>query len=158
MVRMMEKTMEKRRSSMGNERGVALVVAVLVMITATFLGIAAVMTSDIEIRISGNQRCSEKAFYAADAGADRGLAWLLNLGPVPPEASSLPTMGTTRHDFDSSTFSQYRITDVNYKDLPPPGWDLTLFEKRYFRVNSVGAGPANANREVEVIASYVFPK
>jgi hypothetical protein len=32
---------------MGNERGVALVVAVLVMITATFLGIAAVMTSDI---------------------------------------------------------------------------------------------------------------
>ena len=146
---------------MGNERGVALVVAVLVMITATFLGIAAVMTSDIEIRISGNQRCSEKAFYAADAGADTGLAWLLNLGPVPPDRSSLPTMDGTQYVFDDnepSCYSRYRITDVNYKSLPPPGWDLTLFEKRYYRVNSIGVGPANAKREIEVIASYVFPK
>ncbi len=143
---------------MGNQRGVALVVAVLVMITATFVGIAAVMTSDIEIRISGNQRCSEKAFYAADAGADTGLAWLLNLGPVPPEKSSLPTMATSKHDFDSDTYSQYRITDVNYKSLPPPGWELTMFEKRYYRVDSLGVGPTDAEREIEVIASYVFPK
>lgn len=144
---------------MANERGVALVVAVLVMITATFLGIAAVMTSDIEIRISGNQRCAEKAFYAADAGANRGLAWLLTtLGPVAPETSSLPTMGTTKHDLDSSSYCRYRITDVNYKALPPPGWELTMFEKRYYRVNSLGTGPANAAKEIEVIASYVFPK
>jgi hypothetical protein len=150
--------MEKRRSTMANERGVALVVAVLVMITATFLGIAAVMTSDIEVRISGNQRASEKAFYAADAGADRGLAWLLTLGPVAPETSSLPTMGTTKHDLDSSSYCRYRITDVNYKAPPPPGWELTMFEKRYYRVNSSGSGPASASREIEVIASYVFPK
>ncbi|NIS59767.1 MAG: hypothetical protein GTO13_03390 [Proteobacteria bacterium] len=143
---------------MGNERGVALVVAVLVMITATFLGVAAVMTSDIEIRISGNQRSSEKAFYAADAGIDSGVAFLLNLGHIPPETSLLPTMDKTRHDFDSSTYGRYRITDVNYKSLPPPGWDLTLFENRYYRVNSLGVGPANAKKEIEVIASYVFPK
>ncbi len=143
---------------MGNERGVALVVAVLVMITATFLGIAAVMTSDIEVRISGNQRTSEKAFYAADSGADRGLAWLLNLGATVPEKSSLPTMDTTLHDLDSYTYSRYRIIDVNYKAPPPPGWEMTMFEKRYYRVNSVGSGPANASREIEVIASYVFPK
>jgi Tfp pilus assembly protein PilX len=143
---------------MGNERGVALVVAVLVMITATFLGIAAVMTSDIEVRISGNQRASEKAFYAADSGADRGLAWLINLGATVPERSSLPKMNTTLHDLDSSTQSRYRITDVNYKAPPPPGWEMTMFEKRYYRVNSVGSGPANASREIEVIASYVFPK
>jgi len=145
-------------SIMGNERGIALVVAVLVMITATFLGIAAVMTSDIEVRISGNQRASEKAFYVADAGADRGLAWLFNLGPVPPEASSLPTMGTTRYDHDSYSYSRYRITDVNYVAPPPPGWEVTMFEKRYYRVNSIGSGPVNASREIEVIASYVFPK
>jgi Tfp pilus assembly protein PilX len=147
---------------MGNERGVALVVAVLVMITATFLGIAAVMTSDIEIRISGNQRCSEKAFYAADAGIDSGLAWLLALGPAPPDSSSLPTMDKTQHVFDPQNdptcYSRYRITDVNYTAPPPPGWELTMFEKRYYWVNSIGAGPANAIKEIEVIASYVFPK
>lgn len=143
---------------MGNERGVALVVAVLVMITATFLGIAAVMTSDIEVRISGNQRTSEKAFYAADAGVDNGLAWLLALGTSAPPESSLPTMDGTRHDFDSSTYSRYRITDLNYSGLPPPGWELTMFEKHYYRVNSIGTGPANASKEVEVVASVVFPK
>jgi Tfp pilus assembly protein PilX len=57
-------TTKKRRSRMGNERGVALVVAVLVMITATFLGIAAVMTSDIEVRISGNLRPNARSVMA----------------------------------------------------------------------------------------------
>jgi hypothetical protein len=152
---------KSRRLIIANERGVALVVAVLVMITATFLGIAAVMTSDIETRISGNHRVMEKAFYGADAGADRGLAWLINLGPTVPDKSSLPTMSTTIHSHDSHTNSRYRITDVNYKSLPPPGWDLTLFEKRYYRINSLGTfavGSNSSNREIEVIASYVFPK
>jgi hypothetical protein len=146
---------------LGNQRGVALVVAVLVMITATFLGIAAVMTSDIEVRISGNQRCTEKAFYAADAGADRGLAWLLNLGSTQPAKSELPTMNETVHhpDFnDPSCYNAYRVIDVEYEGPPPPGWELTMFKRRYYRVNAVGAGPANASKEIEVMASYVFPK
>ena len=146
---------------MGNERGVALVVAVLVMITATFLGIAAVMTSDIEMRISGNQRCMDKAFYAADAGVDRGLAWLLGLGPSAPSNDELPTMGGTKHVFDANDpccYTRYRITDLAHKTFPPPGWELTMFEERYYRVNSMGAGPVNASKEIEVIASGVFPK
>ena len=144
---------------MGNERGVALVVAVLVMITATFLGIAAVMTSDIEVRISGNQRTLEKAFYAADAGIDDGVAWLItNVGTSPPADKDLPTMHGTRHDFDTGTYSRYRITDVKYSALPPPGWELTMFESRYYRVNSIGVGPTNASKEIEIIASRVFPK
>jgi hypothetical protein len=144
---------------MGNERGVALVVAVLVMITATFLGIAAVMTSDIEVRISGNQRISEKTFYAADAGIDNGLAWLItNVGASPPADSELPTMDGTRYDFDSGYYSRYRITDLKATAFPPPGWELTMFEKRYYRVNSMGTGAANASKEIEVIGSYVFPK
>ena len=96
---------------MGNERGVALVVAVLVMVTATFLGIAAVMTSDIEMRISGNQRCMDKAFYAADAGVDRGLAWLITLGTSAPSKAELPTMSGTKHVFDANDpacYTRYR--------------------------------------------------
>jgi len=152
----------EEKSMVGNERGVALVVAVLVMITATFLGIAAVMTSDLEIRISGNQRCSEKAFYAADAAVDSGLAWLLGLGPIAPDKSSLPTMEGTKYVFDPNhdpnCYSRYRIIDVNYTAPPPPGWELTMFERRYYRVNSIGFGPENAVKEIEVMASYVFPK
>jgi len=146
-------------SIVGNERGVALVVAVLVMITATFLGIAAVMTSDIEIRISGNQRCLEKAFYAADAGAERGVAWLLDRGiTAPPEKSLLPTMGNTAKELDAECISRYRIIDLNYKGQPPPGWEMTMFESRFYRINALGNGPDNTTKEVEVIASHIFPK
>lgn len=144
---------------MGNQRGVALVVAVLVMITATFLGIAAVMTSDIEIRISGNQRCLEKAFYAAEAGVENGLAWLLDQSITdPPEKSALPTMANTAKAVDSECYSRYRITDMNYEAPPPPGWELTLFESHYYRITSLGNGPDNTTKEVEVMASMVFQK
>lgn len=146
---------------MGNERGVALVVAVLVMITATFLGIAAVMTSDIEIRISGNQRCLDKAFYAADAGVDRGMAWLLNVGSTTPMDSELPTMDETVDYPDlnePSLYSCYRITDLHYTAPPPPGWELTMFERHYYRVNAAGGGPDGASKEAEVVTSVVFPK
>ena len=133
-------TSREEKSMLNNERGVALVVAVLIMITATFLGVAAVMTSDIEIRISGNQRCSEKAFYAADSGVDRGLAWLLSLGPTPPDKSSLPTMGGTKHVFDPNhdpnCYSRYRITDVNYTSPPPPGWEMTMLVSIFFGSSS----------------------
>lgn len=144
---------------MGNQRGVALVVAVLVMITATFLGIAAVMTSDIEIRISGNQRCLEKAFYAAEAGVENGLAWLLDRSITdPPEKSALPTMAKTAKAIDSECYSRYRITDLNYEAPPPPGWELTLFKSHYYRITSLGNGPDNTTKEVEVMASMVFQK
>jgi Tfp pilus assembly protein PilX len=77
---------------MRNERGVVLVIAVLIMITATFLGIAAVMTSNIEVRMSGNQRSMEGALYAADGGIDKGLNWLVGSGATKPDESDLPTM------------------------------------------------------------------
>lgn len=142
---------------MGNERGVALVVAVLVMITATFLGIAAVMTSDIEVKISGNQRISEGAFYAADGGIDDGLAWLISKGGSTPPAE-FPTMNENNHEYDSGYSSQYRITDLKATGLPPPGWEATMFKKCYYRVDSVGLGPLNAQKKIEVIASRVYPK
>lgn len=157
-------------SKVGSERGVALVVAVLVMITATFLGIAAVMTSDIEIRLSGNQRCLDKAFYAADDGADRSVAWLLTLGHIPPAKSDLPTPASTEHTLDPNNprcYSSYQIIDVQYDAPPPPGWELTMFKRQYYRVNSIGAYVLTldddkkvnlAKKKIEVLASYVFPK
>jgi Tfp pilus assembly protein PilX len=107
---------------MQNERGVVLVIAVLIMITATFLGIAAVMTSDIEVRMSGNQRCMEASLYAADGGIDNGLNWLVNSGAIKPDESNLPTMKETEEQPDLSNptiYSQYYIGDLHHSKNPP---------------------------------------
>jgi hypothetical protein len=151
---------------MRDEGGVVLVIAVLAMITATILGIAAMMTTDIEVRISGNQRCMEAAFYAADGGIDDGLSWLAGLGATKPDDSRLPTMKDTTDILDPKSpniSSQYYICDLHYSRNPPPGWDVTKFRRYYYQICSIGhemlptGVEPEASAEVEVIASVVYP-
>lgn len=152
---------------MRNEKGVVLVIAVLAMITATLLGIAAMMTSDIEVRMSGNQRCMEAALYAADGGIDNGLNWLASSGAAKPDDSRLPTMKDTMEIPDRDTspniYSQYYISDLHHSKNPPPGWDVAKFRRYYYQVYSCGyekppiAAEPEASAEIEVIASVVYP-
>src|SRR5882724_8657166 len=55
----------------GNERGIALVVALLVMTLLTALGMALMLTSQTETMISANYRDSMEGEYVADAGIER---------------------------------------------------------------------------------------
>ena len=152
---------------MRNERGVVLVIAVLIMITATFLGIAAMNTSHIEVRMSGNQRSMETALYAADGGVDNGLNWLANAGAVKPDESRLPTMmGTEEEDTPDpdrpSIYSRYYIGDLHHDRNPPAGWDITKFRRYYYQIHSTGYEKSptevepKSSAEVEVIASIVY--
>ncbi len=149
-----------------NERGVVLVIAVLAMITATILGVAAMMTSDIEVRMSGNQRCIDAAFYAADGGIDNGLNWLANSGAGKPDDSRLPTMQDPPDMPDPANpniYSRYYIYDLHHSTNPPPGWDVAKFRRYYYQIHSTGyekppaASDPEASVEVEVIASVVYP-
>ena len=153
---------------MRNERGVVLVIAVLIMITVTFLGIAAMMTSDIEVRMSGNQRCMDAALYAADGGIDNGLNWLTSSGAAKPDDSRLPTMEETKDipdlEENPNIRSKYYIGDLHHSKNPPKGWDITKFRRYYYQIYSAGyeKHPTEAERnlssaEVEVIASIVYP-
>jgi Tfp pilus assembly protein PilX len=153
---------------MRDERGLVLVIAVLAMVTATILGIAAMMTSDIEVRMSGNQRCIDAAFYAADGGIGDGLKWLANSGASKPDDSRLPTMTETKDPLVSgkpNIYSQHYISDLHHSTKPPPGWDATKFRRYYYQIYSMGFEkpedrPAEAEPEscveVEVTASVVY--
>ncbi|UCD71551.1 MAG: pilus assembly PilX N-terminal domain-containing protein [Syntrophobacterales bacterium] len=145
---------------MRNEKGVVLVIAVLAMITVTILGIAAMMTSDIEVRMSGNQRCMDTALYAADGGIDNGLSWLAGSGAAKPDEINLPTIEETRDIPDPENeeiYSEYYISDLHHDTNPPMGWDVTDFRRYYYQIYSQGAGPNGSSAEVEVIASIVYP-
>lgn len=61
------------RTQLGNERGVVLVTALMVMALLTVVGMAALNTSDTELQISGNQRVSTQAFYLAEAGIQHAV-------------------------------------------------------------------------------------
>lgn len=51
-----------------NERGVVLVFALVLMLVVTIIGSSAIMTSQVDLKISGNTKVIRTSFYIADGG------------------------------------------------------------------------------------------
>jgi hypothetical protein len=58
------------------QKGIALVVALIMLLVLTFVGLAAISFTSYEARIAGNERVYNNAFYAGDGGIEnfRGRA------------------------------------------------------------------------------------
>ena len=61
-----------------DQSGAALVIALLMMVTLTLIGLGSIFTSTFEIKVAGNKRGSTDAFYAADSGVQVLLANIKN--------------------------------------------------------------------------------
>jgi len=57
----------------GNDSGFALVIAMMIMVILTMLGIFATNTSRMELNISGNDKVAKEAFFRADGGTEAGI-------------------------------------------------------------------------------------
>jgi hypothetical protein len=64
---------------LGDERGSAIVVALLTLLLLTALGLALALTTTTETAISANQRMGQEAMNAADAAIERAMQDLLAL-------------------------------------------------------------------------------
>ena len=53
---------------LSNEKGIVLVVSLMLLVTLTVMGLAAISTTSTEIKISGNERLNAQAFQTAEAG------------------------------------------------------------------------------------------
>jgi type IV pilus assembly protein PilX len=60
------------------QSGAALVIALLMMIVITLIGVASTSTSIFEIKLAGNKRGSTSAFYAAESGIQIATANIQN--------------------------------------------------------------------------------
>ncbi|MBF0498138.1 MAG: pilus assembly PilX N-terminal domain-containing protein [Deltaproteobacteria bacterium] len=59
-----------------HHRGAALIIALMIMAVLSLLGAASLTTTNIEVRVAGNDRCAQDAFYAAEAGMQFAIAGL----------------------------------------------------------------------------------
>jgi hypothetical protein len=57
-------------SILSNERGSALVIALLMLVVLTLIGISASTTTNFELQISGNDKLYKMAFYQAEGGTE----------------------------------------------------------------------------------------
>lgn len=71
-----------------NERGVVLVVGLMILVALTLLGVTATVTTMADLKIGVNYRHSTEAFYLAEAGAEQGREQLraLNVVSAAPNA------------------------------------------------------------------------
>jgi hypothetical protein len=69
-----------------NEEGSVLVVALIILVLLTIIGISASDISNIEIQIAGNERIYKRNFYRAEAAAMHGIQLMedadLDLDPL----------------------------------------------------------------------------
>ncbi len=75
----MKTTIKLLTAPLGNEDGFVLVVAMLMMVLLTSIGIAALNNTKTELRIAGNDREEKQVFYGTESGCSRGGQWLRNL-------------------------------------------------------------------------------
>jgi len=77
-----------------SQSGIALVVAILLLLILTLMGTAAITTSTYEVKLSGSKRGSTDAFYVTDGGIQSALAETENFNLsgrfVPVDLKSLP--------------------------------------------------------------------
>ncbi len=66
----------KKRYIITSERGMATLIALIMVAMLTLLGLAALQTSDDEVTITGNELQEVRAFYAAEAGLEKAAAAL----------------------------------------------------------------------------------
>jgi hypothetical protein len=62
-----------KRLRIEDESGIAMVIALVVLLALTVIGIASMTTSTLDVQISGNERRAAEALNLADAGMERGI-------------------------------------------------------------------------------------
>ena len=95
----------KVRCLLNNEDGSVLVVALIMLVLLTLIGISATTTSEIETKIAGNERAFKRNLYLAEAGSMHCVQDLEERADPKADAPSLNWL----HDI-------YTVNDGNIRD------------------------------------------
>jgi hypothetical protein len=138
------------------EKGIALVVALVILLVLTVIGFVAVSTTIFESNIAGNERVGTDAFYATEAIVEMGYNQL-------PETTEIPKAGTTADNRMPVGATSYGWTGtaqdkgnqqpIQYKGLyMKPGFDTSFTFSKY--VIEAAGESSGATREIESMVSY----
>jgi Tfp pilus assembly protein PilX len=155
----------RRHAQYRNQRGSVLMIALLVMIVLSLLGVALLTLSGTEHNIAYNALWSEGAFAAADAGIQTGLNQLSANSTTSTAAIPVTAIGTGTYTYQFRSghradpgpqplvFKGSRIA-TGYSLAIGTGYNPSGYAFNSYQINATGSGPRNAQREIEVLAEY----
>lgn len=149
--------MSRRHTYLHNQRGTALVIALLVMVTATVVAICANFTSTTEVAISGNQRRFCANFFTADGGLELIKSYFLDNFIFPTNVGDETIV---RDVADPSPFVDLGVDtdETKVKKVlegnPPKGRGISAqyFRGNYYRAKSVALNSIDLEEEFCVIS------
>jgi Tfp pilus assembly protein PilX len=131
-----------------NKNGVALIIALIILLILTFIGISAISTTTFETNITGNERVGTVAFYASEAIFQIGLDQLPDTKAITRTPIGEDSNGWSGSPKDKE--SPKELTNLGL--LSKAGFDSSWAFKR-FQVNATGESFL-ATKEIEVQVSY----
>ncbi len=106
---------KKSYKFIGDENGSAIVIALLVLLALSIIGIATMTTSQFETQVATNDILSKKAFYAADGGVEitrEMIEECISCGiGFPSTATGITTGGDLKFE---QTESFLRVTNLDF--------------------------------------------
>jgi hypothetical protein len=157
----------KQQFRLKNEKGSVTILAVVLLILLTLLGMAAISTSSIETQIAGNEVRHKLAFYAAESAAAY-VAWSPDLyGPdnidsTDPHFFPNPTSGasyvqkTTQQNPDpiGTAGTQFFNGQVTYSSSSSPprgsGYSAGTFRAHQYQMTCNGYSTNNASETLMI--------
>jgi hypothetical protein len=132
-----------------NENGSVLLIAVLILIALTVVGISAISTSTIDIQISGNDKFHKMAFFAADAGVSYVAGHPDLYGPdntTPGGQLTFPDINDATITYALSNQLQFNgnVPYVGKTNLPRgSGYSAGTYKAINYQVVSASTGTSN---------------
>ena len=132
--------MPKRTVSLlKDQSGVALVLALVMIVILTLIGLASTYTSTFELKLSGNKRGTTDAFYAADSGVQVVVANVDNFslpGKYVDNKYNPFTDPKNPNPTNANVLIQY---DTTQEGSPRgSGFSAISFEYKHFLIDSKG--------------------
>lgn len=147
-----------------NERGVALVLALWMLVILGLAGTTLLSSSSVELRLAANTRHSQTALYTADAAIQYAKSDPAIYTTIADGTGAFPvgaTAGTYTVAAVTVGANTAQNVNVTYLTLGPPPVGSGLpatFQAQYFSVQATGVGPNNTQALIESQVGRIIPK
>ena len=129
-----------------DQRGVALVVALVLLLVLTLIGISSISSTFFEAKITGDERFGTAAFYASKGGVEVGISRL------PDITAYSGTVGPDQTYRSGKMAASAAEASLDLGTIAKSGFETT-WEFRRFQINATGQS-FNTVREVEAQVGY----
>ena len=154
------------RREIRNQRGSAMVIAMLMLLMMGLIGFAALATVSRDSQVAGAQFRKKTAFYAAEAGVAKALETMRTTGtPTIPAThladSTIYPYGRPSYAVDSASAEPIKHLGVGGF----PGMNLQLgqdgtpmFQMEMYRVRVEGTAPGGSLSRIEIVSGVLSTK